>query len=96
MTEQEEKDYRALLEDELPSRSYKIGEGPWVAYTGKAGYINYMVQLKKLIPKVYGKPKGPFFKGDKPVITEAKLKEALDKIMDEPQFKNAFNPPYTT
>ena len=47
MTTKEEADYRIQLIDELPDRAYLLGGGSFVAYTGKIGYIDYLVALKK-------------------------------------------------
>ena len=46
MNEEEEKVFRAKLEVELDPRIlYQMGEGAWVAQTGKAGYIDFLVAV---------------------------------------------------
>lgn len=54
MTEQEEKDLRERLENELEDGCYKIGGETIIAYTGKQGYINYEIALRKAVEN-YGK-----------------------------------------
>ena len=95
MTTKEEEDYRALLNDELPERSYRIGSGKWVVYTGKAGYINFMVGLKKAVPSRPPEGEALFVKlkkGAKPfkTLTEPEIKKALEEVMEKPEFKNSF------
>jgi len=47
--EQWEIDLRARLDGEVPHGSYQIGSGKWIAWTGKLGYINYLVELQRAI-----------------------------------------------
>lgn len=48
--EQWEKEYREQLELEIPNGAYEIGNGTdFIAVTGKDGYINYLVELRKAI-----------------------------------------------
>lgn len=39
---------REKLEKEIPHGSYKIGLDPIVVYTGKGGYIDYLVAFERL------------------------------------------------
>ncbi len=44
-----EKEMRERLDKELENKMYQIGEGEWVAFTGKQGFIDYEVGLEKLL-----------------------------------------------
>jgi hypothetical protein len=45
--EQWEVDYRAKLEEEISEGIYEIGVPPIIGWTGKGGYINFLVALRK-------------------------------------------------
>jgi len=44
-----EKELRERLDKEVLDGPYQIGAGKWVAWTGKLGYINYLVELNRLV-----------------------------------------------
>jgi hypothetical protein len=45
--EQWEIDYRKILNFELPDGIYQLGIDELVVKTGKKGYINYLVEIKR-------------------------------------------------
>lgn len=45
--EQWEIDYRKELEETVPDGAYDISSPGWVCWTGKQGYINYLVEFKR-------------------------------------------------
>jgi len=44
-----ESDLRARLDVEIKDGAYQIGSGKWIAWTGKLGYINYLVELQRTL-----------------------------------------------
>ena len=42
-----EKELRAKLNEELEDKLYQVGEGEWVAFTGKQGYIDCEVEIER-------------------------------------------------
>ena len=54
--EQWEIDYRKELEETLGENLYQIGAGDFIAQTGKRGYIDYQVALRRQSYEVFGKP----------------------------------------
>ena len=44
---------REKLKRELPDGLYTIGQTPFIVQTGKAGYINYEIQLHKEVRKMF-------------------------------------------
>jgi len=53
--EQWEKDLRERLNKEIPDGNYEIKEGKVYAITGKNGYIEFQVELYKLIKEDFDK-----------------------------------------
>ena len=53
--EQWEIDYRKELEETLGENLYQIGEGDFIAQTGKGGYIDYLVQIREQCHEVFDK-----------------------------------------
>lgn len=49
MTKEEEKALRKKLEKEVPEGIYRIGD---ILFTGKLGYINFEVHMRKAIETV--------------------------------------------
>jgi len=47
--EQWEIDLRARLNKDIPDGAYQIGSGKWVAWTGKLGYITYLVEIERTL-----------------------------------------------
>ena len=47
--EQWEIDLRAKLGEEIKDGGYQIGSGKWIVWTGKLGYINYLVEVQRSI-----------------------------------------------
>jgi hypothetical protein len=45
--EEWERELRERLDTEVSDGPYQIGAGAWVVWTGKLGYINYLVELNK-------------------------------------------------
>lgn len=75
--EEWEKKRREELDKELEHGSYEIGIKPDVFYTGKGGYINYIILLEKEVRK--SKPYN---------MREEQLnKEELDKLINEEEVK---------
>ena len=47
--EEWEKELRARLNKELTDKLYQLGEGKWVVFTGKQGYIEVEVEVEKTL-----------------------------------------------
>jgi hypothetical protein len=45
--EEWERELRERLDKEVLDGPYQIGAGAWVVWTGKLGYINYLVELHR-------------------------------------------------
>ena len=44
-----EVELRARLNEELEDKMYQVGEGDWIAFTGKQGYIEVEVEVEKTL-----------------------------------------------
>lgn len=86
--EQWEIDLRAKLEAEIPHGAYNISSNGWVMWTGKGGYINYLVEQERLIRPLRGlEPLINEGQDDKLIYTPATMKDYIE-FMEELQKKN--------
>ena len=82
--EQWEIDLRARLDKEVPHGAYQIGTGSFVVWTGKLGYINYLVEPQRTIKHnqslMEELEKGDF---DYHVLDGSKLKEIFKDLFKD-------------
>jgi len=43
---------RAKLDKEIPNGAYQIGTPPVVAWTGKGGYIDFHIEMERVLRKL--------------------------------------------
>lgn len=86
--EQWEIDLRARLDKEVPDGAYQIGSGKWIVWTGKLGYINYLVELRRHVKNnqslIEELKEGDF---DYHVLHADKLKEIFKALFDDERKK---------
>lgn len=86
-----EKEERERLDKEIPEGIYTIEGGKYLAYTGKNGYINYLIELKRFIKEINPYP-GILEQMEKVPATYSSfniedLKQKLLDLMEDKQTK---------
>ena len=78
-----ERELRERLNVEITDGIYQVGTGKWVAWTGKHGYINYLVELNRLVKENRAslEKRTEDGKADYHVLDSKKLEEFMNSLI---------------